>query len=346
MVKAFFICCSVIFLSGCYVLRNAHHFTELYRSRQPISAVLEDENTSEESKEKLRLVQDILQLAQDEDLNASDSYKDFIDLGDRLAVSYLVQAAEVDQLKLVTWWFPVVGSVPYLGYFQETERDQKLTQLKDKGYDVLASEVDAFSGLGWFADPIFSTFLRKRTSSLANLLFHELTHATLWVSGNADFNENLASYVADVLTIQYLERRSFSEELVYYKGRKADYDLFFVWLSELRSQLETLYESRANMPLAQLLEKKKEIFSRFLNEKRPQFHTIDFIGTEPWNNATVLAVNLYAPETERFLKAHACAKTLTKGTPTMGALLRRVEMALEEFENPFDALDSLCVTRS
>ncbi|MBI2603827.1 MAG: aminopeptidase [Deltaproteobacteria bacterium] len=340
-IRVFLLFSATFLSSACYVLKNAYHFTELYKSRQSIEDVLADEKTSERTKEKLRLVQDILLFARQEELNTSGSYRDFIDLGERSVVSYLVQAAEVDQLKLVTWWFPVVGAVPYLGYFQQEERDRKVEKLKGKGYDVFASEVDAFSGLGWFSDPIFSTFLEKRESSLANLLFHELTHATLWVAGDVTFNENLASYVADILTIQYLERRSYAEDLVFYRNKEADFTLFSAWLSTLRAELEVLYGSRGDMSLSQLLVKKEEVFSSFLKERRPRFRTIDFIGDGPWNNATVLAVNLYTPETERFQRAHACV-----GKVSVGTLLRAIEKALDKVKQPFAALDSLCSIRS
>jgi len=102
-------------------------------------------------------------------------------------------------LESITWWFPIVGRVPYLGYFSKADRDSKASELRTEGYDVYETGVGAYSSLGWFDDPIYSPMLRRSEADFAHLIFHELTHRTLWIRGSVEFNENLAEYAADFL---------------------------------------------------------------------------------------------------------------------------------------------------
>ena len=86
----------------------------------------------------------ILSFAESHGLNASGAYKYYIATKEPV-VSYIVQAAYADRLEFVTWWFPVVGDVPYLGFFKKPERDAKAAELTASGYDVHTSGAGAFS---------------------------------------------------------------------------------------------------------------------------------------------------------------------------------------------------------
>ena len=97
-------------------------------------------------------------------LNTDGAYLYYIHT-EQPVVSYLVQAAHADKLKSVKWWFPIVGSVPYKGYFTRSDRDAEAEKLRQQGYDVYTTGVGAFSSLGWFDDPIFSSMLRRNTAS-------------------------------------------------------------------------------------------------------------------------------------------------------------------------------------
>ncbi len=325
-----------ISLQGCYLLKNAYYLTDLYSSRRKIQELLQDPATAPELHSKLLLVEDILAFAKSEGLNTENKYREYIDVGDR-PISYLVEAAEVDQLKQVTWWFPIVGEVPYLGFMEKKERDEKARALKLKGYDVYETEAEAFSGLGWLPDPILSSYLNNSAASLANLLFHELTHATLWVPGSVEFNENLASFVGDVLTIRYLQSKKQMTELNHFFLRKSDREKFSIWLNALRESLASLYQNTEKHARAELLVRKKEIFATYLGPKRAKFSTADYIGKDEWNNAVVLATSLYVAKTESFAKALACV-----GDLQMGQFLLRIKDSNKKYNDPFKALDQLC----
>ena len=323
-------------LSSCYVTRQALHHNQLYNSRRHIAHLLSDPGTPEKTKKRLKRLIHILDYAKKQGLDTSHSYRYYIHLeGD--VISYLVSAAEADRLESKTWWFPFAGTVPYLGFFDESERWQESEKLRTDGYDVYETESAAFSGLGWFEDPVFSPMLKGGRTRLASIIFHELVHKTLWVQDHAEFNENLASYLEDHLTKKYLEELGLKKQLKKFLDKKRDLELYKIWLSDLKEALTGLYDQPPPGGRQTLLAKKEELFRSFITEKRPEFKWADYVGDEPWNNARVLASSLYSPDTSRFLKAHQCS-----GMPDAGQFLERLSQALRQNDEPFEALDSLC----
>ena len=45
--------------------------------------------------------------------------------------------------------------------------------------------------------------LQKQKGELAELIFHELFHGTIYVSGQVDLNENLAEFIAEKATLVF-----------------------------------------------------------------------------------------------------------------------------------------------
>ena len=329
----------LIFLSqtSCYTLKQALRFNNLFNSRQSVENVLADENTNPRLKKKLKDVQDILSYASEQGLNSEGAYGYYIEMK-KEDVSHVVQAAYPTRLKMVTWWFPFVGRVPYLGYFDIEERDHKAQQLIEK-YDVHKARVGAFSSLGWFEDPIYTPMLRRNLANLSHLFFHELTHRTFWSRGSVRFNENLAEFVADEMTLQYLKSRKQSALIEPYLAYKQDKALMKTWIADLRKELRAVFKDKAKSKEQKLLEKQK-IYQEFQDNKAPKFQRKAFreaFQKKVWNNASLLATSLYTPDTERFRKAFQCL-----GKPSMGVFLSRIEDAEDEHDDVFKALDSLC----
>jgi predicted aminopeptidase len=258
-------------------------------------------------------------------------------------VSYIVQAAYKDRLEMKTWWFPIVGSVPYLGFFESPERDQKALELKDAGYDVTTGGVGAFSSLGWFDDPLFSSMLSRSHAELSHLLFHELIHRTLWIPGSTEFNENLAEYGAGILTERYFAKLKDDTSLELYRKKLRDKETFRRWLWELHGTLKRLYDAKPKPGEDTLLRSKALIFQSFLTPpKRPRFEVVDYIGQEEWNNATVLAETLYAPDIKTFARAHACFGE----DKSIGSFLSALKKAHDDSKSkdPFKTLAQMCST--
>ena len=53
----------------------------------------------------------------------------------------------------------------------------------------------AYSTLGWFNDPVISTFIHYPEAELARLIFHELAHQVAYAPGDSAFNESFATAV-------------------------------------------------------------------------------------------------------------------------------------------------------
>lgn len=332
---------AIVLCSGCYVSRQAWHQGRLLSSSRPIEEVLRDQATPVETRNKLQKVKSILAYAGRERLHVDGAYDHYIQT-QQPVVSYLVQAAEPTKLELVTWWFPIVGRVPYLGYYDKGERDAEAERLASRGLDVALGGAGAFSSLGWFDDPIFSSMLQRRDAELAHLFFHELTHRTLWVPHAAAFNENLAEYVAVVLTRQYLQDQGDQSALIAYDLRRQDKELFSAWLEALRRELQTLYDN-ASMPVEQILRRKAEILSDFQKTPlKPNFKQVDLVGSEIWNNASIMSASLYNPDFQSFDRLRKCM-----GGPSMRDFLDMIGKQLKDFEgDPMSGALTLCTNQS
>ena len=325
-------------LNGCYVTRLALHQNDLFNARRPLDEVIDDPVTSEKVRLHLKMARRIMQFATRQGLNTEGAYRYFVDTKEPV-VSYIVQAAEPDRLESRTWWFPVVGRVPYLGFFTKSERDAEGANLRAEGLDVHDSAASAFSSLGWFEDPLFSSMIARGEADLAHLLLHELTHRTYWSSGSVQFNENLAEYSGIELTKLYLSEVGSSEDINRFSAKLADRRLFKIWLESLRKNLEGLYGQIPSPPTTLILGKKAEMFAKFQQPPlRPKFALFDFVKGEDWNNATVLANSLYLPDTDMFAKAHACLKA-----PRMIDFLNELQRLTDvSGGDPFKALKDMC----
>lgn len=327
------------FFTSCYLSRQGYRQAELLMSREPIDKVLEADKITPDTKKKLTFTKSVLDFAKKSGLEVGDSYKYYIELGGE-AVSYTVQAARPTQMELKSWWFPIVGRVPYLGYFDRKHRDKEAEALEKEGFEIYKGSVAAYSSLGWFADPVYSSMLRRSDVDLAHLYFHELTHRTLWLTGGVEFNENLAEFVADVLTKEFFTSLNRLSELEDFKNEQQDYRLFKGWLEELRRSLKTSLEaSRDKREIERVVEKTKVIDRAIA--KKPAFNHVDFVGSGTWNNARILAAGLYSPNTSMFEAFASCF--VKPGEPSwVGNFLKSLKKKADSNIDGFSALTTLC----
>ena len=324
-------------LSSCYSLTQAYWFNNAFNSRQTLQEAMVSSELSASERHKLALVGEILVFASQQGLNTGNSYQHFISSGPG-TVSYLVQAAYPDRMELLTWWFPVIGKVPYLGFFAKSDRDVKVVELQRQDFDVSLGTVGAFSSLGWFADPIYASMLRHSNEEFVQLLLHELVHRSFWSSGSAAFNENLAEFVSlKLLEIFLLEHRH-GEGLKEFKQNRQDRELLRQWIFALKADLEKLYSLKGLDKKTMLLEKNK-IIEEYRQHKFPGLQNSDFKAARnrSWNNASILGAALYAPDTEKFEKALSCLPI--QDMRNFLIALRQAEHGHDEAET---SLKSLC----
>jgi predicted aminopeptidase len=124
------------------------------------------------------------------------SYKKYSPLS-RPYVLWNVVATPELSLTPVQSCFPVAGCVSYRGYYSRADAQAYAKQLRAAGNDVQIGGVTAYSTLGWFNDPLISTFINYPDPELARLLFHELAHQMVYVAGDSRFNESFASAVEE-----------------------------------------------------------------------------------------------------------------------------------------------------
>jgi len=181
--------------TGRYLVRAAWEEGKILRGRRPIAELVADPTTAPATRDKLRLVLEARAFAVDAiGLAANESFTQFTQL-ERDTLVVLVSGVRQDRLLVRTWWFPVVGRVPYKGFFDVEQARAEARGLAERGYDVAIRPASAFSTLGWFNDPLLSTTLRADSASLVNTVIHELLHNTFYAPGQTVFNESFANFV-------------------------------------------------------------------------------------------------------------------------------------------------------
>lgn len=170
----------------------------------------------------------------------NDSYRVYADL-DRSQVAWNIVATPEFSFAPKEWCFPVAGCVPYRGYFSHQRAEQFAKELRDDRLDVRVAGVAAYSTLGWFRDPLFSTQLRRSDAEIAALIFHELAHQQLYVRGDSAFNESFATALEIEGLQRWLTQAGDSAALEKYLLDKTRHAEFVDLLLKFRARLEALY---------------------------------------------------------------------------------------------------------
>jgi predicted aminopeptidase len=212
---------------------------------RPVQEVMNDPQVNDTIKQKLQLIEEIKKFAIDSlGLTASKNYSTFYDQHGK-PILWVLTGAEKFRLRAVEWKFPVVGRVSYKGFFNFEKGKKAQQQLISKGYDTEYSNTSAWSTLGWFRDPVLSNFLYRSEGQIAELIIHEMTHATLYVKSSVDFNENFASAIGETGAEQFLESKygDTSSVLADYRNRNEDYNRFASHMIHGTQQLDSLYHT-------------------------------------------------------------------------------------------------------
>ena len=201
----------LLLLSGCspmYVLRAGYEEAKILWSRRPIEDILRRPTLDPATREKLQLVLRVRQFAEKElGFDVDGSYSTLAEI-DKPPVVHVVSAAPRTRLEPYTWWFPIVGSVAYKGYFDEAAARQEVQYLEMEGYDTALGRAIAFSTLGWFADPLLPHLLKYDQEILTNTIIHELFHATFYLPGQTALNESLANFAGHRGAIAFFAHES------------------------------------------------------------------------------------------------------------------------------------------
>lgn len=325
---------------GCgvgYVAKSGWYQAELMLSREPIDELIADGRVDDQQAQTLAVVRDVKRYGGELGLAATDNYE-------TLALDWPreiwnVTACDPAAFEPATWWFPIVGRVPYLGYFREQDARETEDELLADGYDVYLRTAGAYSTLGWFRDPILPGMLTWDEDSLADTVLHEMTHATLWVRGSVSFNESFANFVGEIAAMKYLVQRHGpqSELVAAAVDRRHDRDVWRAVLQTMYKDLDALYAS-PTLDRSEKLVRKQELLAELVARvgaapfSRPDRY-LRAAQEGVWNNARFIGFKTYNSNAEWF------DSLLAQEDGDLGRFIERIGSLTRRHSDPFVAIE-------
>ena len=244
---------------------------------RPVEEFLSDESFPDSLKRKIRLIQTVRRYATDSlGLKNSENYTTLFDQKGQ-PILWNLSASERYKMEPKKWSFPFLGSFSYKGFFDLERAKAERDELKKEGFDTRVRTVGGWSTLGWFKDPILSNMLNRKDGQLAELIIHELTHATLYVKDSIEFNENLATFIGEKGAVKFLNEHygPESQELKAYMRSFDDSKNFADHMLRGFHLLNGLYESPGFVSETDTVVKDK-MKERLISEIVNTLDTIEF----------------------------------------------------------------------
>ena len=323
---------------GRYLIRAAWAEAKILARRRPIREIIADSTTRPAIADKLRLVLAARGFAADSlALEAKESFTAYSQL-DSDTLVLVLSGAFKDRLVAKTWWFPIVGRVPYKGFFNFNAARAAARDLEREGLDVYLRPSPAFSTLGWFNDPLLSTSLRADTLDLANTVIHELTHNTFYAPGQAVFNESFANFVGARGSAWFFRSRGASAAADQEDARWDDEKLLARFWEALYRQVDSAFKLHPDKK-ANRLAARDTIYEaarlRLVRDVGPRLRTYSPRGLERVriDNAALLARRIYLTNVDLF-----DAIWVREGGDLRRAFATVVRLANAQPKDPFGAL--------
>lgn len=303
---AFLVVC--ILLGGC---ETVHFYSQaatgqlrILAGRKPIDRLVADEQTDAKLRRQLRWVQAIRAYAGAElHLPVGSAYSEFTQIEGEYALWNLIAAPEFS-LSPKRWCYPIAGCASYRGYFDKADAQVQAGRLRAEGYDVYLGPVPAYSTLGWFDDPVLSSFVDWQPDRLASLLFHELAHRRVYISGDTQFNESFATAVSRIALPDWRRRQGIPAPGVENVAQAQRVNGLMV---SARKQLQEIY--RSNLSDTEKREKKARTLQQLRHcyreasvgwEQDEQYARL----VEKTNNATLALVSEYQSQVPAFVQLY------------------------------------------
>lgn len=214
---------------------------KILAGRKSIDRLVADEQTDPKLKLQLEWVRAIRAYAAGElHLPVDSAYSDYTQLSGEYALYNLIAAPEFS-LSPKRWCYPIAGCASYRGYFDKSDAVRQEGRLRAQGYDVYLGPVPAYSTLGWFDDPVLSSFVNWKPDRLASLLFHELAHRRVYISGDTRFNESFATAVSRIALPDWRRRNGIPQPAVKSVAQARRVNGLMV---AARKQLKSIYDNK------------------------------------------------------------------------------------------------------
>ncbi|MBS1949400.1 MAG: hypothetical protein OJF59_000399 [Cytophagales bacterium] len=290
-----------------YGMRMGWGQLKIIWNARPVETFLKDPAFPDSLKTKLQLIGEVRKFGIDSlGLKDTENYKTLYDQrGEELM--WVVQACGPFELKPKLWHFPIVGDLPYKGFFEKEKALAERKKLMGENYDVSIRNPGGWSTLGWFTDPILSGMLARSEGDLASLILHEMVHSTIFIKDNSDFNENLASFIGDTAAYDFLSYKygKLSKEYTHYKNEDQDYRNYSRHILRGTKKLDSLYQS---MSLSQSYEWRKTQKKKMIKKIVKAIDTLTLAekrkSDTTWlpNNTYFMSFHLYQSKQQDFAR--------------------------------------------
>jgi predicted aminopeptidase len=330
--------------TACYISRGAWEEAKILSRRQPISAILTDPSTPAPLRAKLEVVEAARRFAHDSlGLNTGQSFTSYSHVEHDTLVLVL-SAAYRDRLVPYTWWFPIVGRVPYKGFFDFSAGRRAAADLESRGFDVYLRPSSAFSTLGFFNDPLLNTTLAADSLELANTVIHEVTHNTYYAPGSVPFNESFASFVGARGAAALFRTRGDSAAAARVDARWQDDKLLGSFWARLSHTLDSAFKAHpgdAAQYRGARLAVRDSIYARaratLVDSIAPRLTTISPLYAQrvKLDNAALLARRVYGSGLDSFDELWA-----RNGYDLRATIVEIISVAKRNPKDPFSAVES------
>ena len=281
-----------------FILRSAREEARILLARRPLRELIADPATTQQRRSQFELVLAARNFAAERlGLAAKDTYTTFSDMGTGDTLLTVLSASPKDRLTGYRWSYPVVGSIPYKGFFDEEAAQAETRRLEGLGYDTYLRPSGAFSTLGWFNDPLLSTALDDDPVEVVVTVIHEIAHNTLWVQGDARFNESYANFVGFRGAELFFASRGDEKAARHCAALWRDEKRLGAFYTELEDDLQRLYGS--GLPRPEIERRRATIFAQArarlagLLGSEMEVYSGARLARAPINNARVIAKRIY-----------------------------------------------------
>jgi predicted aminopeptidase len=312
-----------------YLTRAGIEETRILQARQPIAALAADPRTDPALRDALGLVVASRDYAARLGLEAKETYTTYADVG-RDTLLLVLQAAPRDCICPYTWKYPIVGRIPYKGFFDTRAARREADRLAARGYDIYLRPSGAFSTLGWFNDPLLSTALTGDSVELAATVFHEIAHNTLYVKSATPFNESYAQFVGYHSAQSFFRARGDSALARRAADRWHDEIVLGEFYAGLVERLQRLYDSHPDSIGLERGRADAAVWARTELQgpvaARLRTLTIGRVPERPVNNARLIGARIYRTRLElfdRWFERHD--RDVQESVAAMGKLMTGVE---------------------
>ncbi len=279
-----------------YLTRAGIEETRILARREPISHLAQDSAAPDSLRRTARLVLDVRAYAANLGLEAKQTYTTFSNVG-RDTLLLVLTASPKNCICAVTWHYPIVGRIPYKGYFDFHAAQQAAAHYASQGMDVYLRPSPAFSTLGWFNDPLLSTAITSDSVEMAETVFHEIAHNTLWVQGATAFNESFAQWVGYNATRLFFLSRGDSLQAMRAGERWQDEEVLGDYYARLIARLDSLYALKLPVAAndsgrAAIAAWSKDTLENVVGSEL-RTYSIGHYPERPINNAALVGILLY-----------------------------------------------------